>query len=95
MSEKSLVQKLINGVQAINLGNGTNENIEPSLNTNLFLIAQLTRNIQFLYATLTSAGNIHFHTLIPMKSNDPNERNQRFKNKTVCKSPLLKYVEQK
>ena len=83
MSEKSLVQKLINGVQAINLGNGTNENIEPSLNTNLFLIAQLTRNIQFLYATLTSAGNIHFHTLIPMKSNDPNERNQRFKNKTV------------
>lgn len=83
MSEKSLVQKLVNGVQAVNLGNGANENIEPSLNTSLFLIAQLTRNIQFLYATLTSAGNIHFHTLIPMKSNDPSEKVARFRSKTV------------
>ena len=38
MSEKSLVQKLVNGVQAVNLGNGANENIEPSLYTSLFLM---------------------------------------------------------
>lgn len=92
--ELQRVKSLLSVVNQVNISSD-NENIVPSINTKLLLIAGLTRRLVYKYATMTSNGAVHIHALIPMKFNDPTERNLRYKHKTSWVSIVLDPSEHK
>lgn len=84
-SELQLVKQLLNPATS-QLTVGGNENINSGINLSVFLIAKKTRAIMMPYALKTSAGNIHFYGLMPVKFNDPDELNPSYKSRVLWQS---------
>lgn len=59
------------------------DNITQSIDLDLFLMKEITRNIKYVYATINNSGKVVFHNCAPVRMVDNSQSSANYRNRTT------------